>query len=269
MALLFALLSAIALAATGGVPYPTPVALTALDGTVIQASVGAPVNATNGVVFIHMAGRNQGDWDAVAESFYRQNLLVLALDLRGHGANVPEGAAAPTLTSGDWATMTQDVRAAVAELRRRGAKKVALVGAEVGGNLALNIAADDSGIASVVMLSPGLDYKGIVTGEAAKRYNRPIYLVASREDSYSTRCATALDSVVRGTHTVQLFDAAGKGTRMFNQEPTLAGQLLGFVNTSWTAPAAPPATAVDIRVETQAIETSGGRIGDGPAPAPQ
>lgn len=267
MALLFAFFSAVAMAA--GVAFPTPIALNTLDGKVLQANVGVPANTVNGVVFVHMAGRNKEDWHGVADKLYRQGLLVLTIDLRGHGANV--SGAPPTLTGADWIAMTEDVAAGVAEVRKRGAQKVALVGAEAGANLALLAAAADPTITSVALLSPGLDYKGLATGEAAKRYGpRPVFYAASRDDTYGLRSATALDSVATGPHTLQVFDKAGKGTAMFNREPTLESLVLGFLNTSWTVAVAPAAAAPpEIKVKGEDLTTTGTKLGERPVAAPK
>lgn len=263
MALLFALLSAVAFAA--GAAFPTPTVLTTSDGVTLQANVGVPSKAVNGVVLVHMAGRNKEDWHGLADKLYRQGLLVLTLDLRGHGANV--AGAAPTLTGADWSAMVGDVAAGVAELRKRGAKKVALVGAEAGANLALLAAAADPTITSVALLSPGLDYKGLASGEAAKRYGpRPIFYAASRDDTYGLRSATALDSVATGAHTLQVFEKAGKGTAMLNREPTLESLMLGFLNTSWVAPVVSSTTAPsEIKVSAEGMTTTGTRLGETPA----
>jgi acetyl esterase/lipase len=266
MSFLLSLAWSIALAASGAA-FPTEAKLQASDGVAIAASVGVPAKgAQNGVLFVHMSGRNREDWAPVADKFYRQGMMVLTVDLRGHGANVTTETA-PTLTVADWAAMLEDVKAGVAELRKRGAQKVAIIGAEVGANLALLAAVDDPAIASVALLSPGLDYKGLVTGEAAKRYGaRPILFVASKDDAYGLRSATTLDSLSTGPHTLQVFEAAGKGTRMFNREPSLESQLLGFINTSWTAPAVTPAAqAGEIKVQGGGMTTTGDRIGEKPA----
>ena len=270
MALVFALFTAVALAA--GVAFPTPVALTTSDGKTLQASVGVPAKgAVNGVVFVHGTGRTREDWHVVADKLYRQGLLVLTVDLRGHGANIT--GTPPTLTGAEWTAMESDVAAAVAELRKRGAQKVAIVGAEVGANLALVAASDDPTISSVALLSPGLDYKGIITGEAAKRYGpRPIFYAASQDDAYGLRSATALNSVATGPHTLQVFEKAGKGAAMFNREPMLEGQLMGFLATSWTAKVVPvEGAAAEIKVKAQDMTTSGTRLGEGTptTPAPQ
>ncbi|MDP2308105.1 MAG: alpha/beta fold hydrolase [Pseudomonadota bacterium] len=267
MALLFALLSAVALAA--GVAFPTSVVLTTADGQTLHANLGVPAKGVNGVVFVHMAGRNKEDWHGVADKLYRQGLLVLTVDLRGHGANVT--GTAPTLTGADWSAMTEDVATAVTELRKRGAQKVALVGAEVGANLALLSAANDITITSVALLSPGLDYKGLATGEAAKAYGaRPVFYAASRDDTYGLRSATALETVATGPHMLQVFEKAGKGTTMFNREPTLESLLLGFLNTSWTAVAAPIASApTEIKVKAEDLTTTGTRLGERTPDAPK
>ena len=143
MAFLFTLLFALAFAGTtpSGTAFPAPVVLTTADGVTLQASIGAPAKAEKGVVFVHMAGRSKEDWAPIAEKLYRQGLMVLTIDLRGHGANVT-GTPVP-LTEAEWAHTTEDVKAGVAELRRRGAKKVALIGAEVGANLSLIVASED------------------------------------------------------------------------------------------------------------------------------
>lgn len=259
MALLFALLSAVALAA--GTAFPTRIVLTTTDGHALHADVGVPAKAVNGVVFVHMAGRNKEDWHAVANNLYRQGLSVLTLDLRGHGANV--AATAPALTGADWIAMVGDVQAGVAELRKRGAERVALVGAEAGANLALIAAADDPKIASVALLSPGLEYKGLASGVPAKRYGpRPIFYAASQDDAYGLRSATALDSVATGPHTLTVFEKAGKGTSMFNREPTLESLLLGFLNTSWTAASTASSSSPEIKVKADDMTTTGTRLGE-------
>lgn len=264
----FALLSAFALAKTPAPAAPTMVEATVVttDGRTLACSVGAPKGATNGVLLLHMAGHTKEEFAALADKFLRQNLLVMTVDLRGHGGSTkPED---PAMTAMDWLSTVEDARAGVAALKARGAQRVAIVGAEIGANLALVVGAEDPSVASVTLLSPGLDYKGIVTGEAAKRYGaRPILFVVSKDDSYGVRSATALDNLSPGPHTVQTFEAAGKGTRMFSKEPTLEGQILGFVSTSWLVAPGPTAPKeLEIKTSTTTLETTGPKLGEGVTP---
>lgn len=251
------LLAALLSAAHAATSFPTQVTLKAADGVSLHAVYGAPGKAVNGVVFVHMAGRSKEDWQLLAEKLYRADTQVLAIDLRGHGANVSPGAPAPTA----YGPMIADVRAAVDYLHARGCTSVTLVGAELGANLAINEAADDPSIRNVVMLSPGIDVKGVITTDAVKRYGaRPLMIVASEGDVYSARSANALDRVAQGAHQVRMYDKTARGTSLLNQEPSLESLVIGWIQSHW-APldvARPPAAAgPEIKVDVAPIETSG------------
>jgi alpha-beta hydrolase superfamily lysophospholipase len=218
------------------VPFPAPLVLTASDGTTLHAAWGGPAKAENGVVFVHAAGGAKEDWAALADKCARAGMMVVAVDLRGHGANV--SGAPPALTPADYVAMEKDVAAASAHLRAGGVRRIAMVGAELGANLALNAAAEDDTVVSVVLLSPGLDYKGVITPDAIRRYGaRAALFVASQDDAYGARSAAALDAAATGDHRVELLTNAGKGMRMFNHEPGLESVILGFLNAHWVGTA--------------------------------
>lgn len=224
---------AVALAAPG-IPFPTPVVVTGADGTRLAASWGVPQRVTRGVVLVHPYGRNKEDWWALGDKLYRDGNAVIALDLRGHGAN----AASPpvAITQADRQAMIGDVAAAVAHLEGRGVKQVALVGAEFGANLAANVAVDHPQVASMVLLSPGLVYQGIIAADSAVRYgNRPMALVAGTDDAYGARSAGILDAAALGDHELRLLEGAGKGMKMLNREPSLEGWIVGWIATHWEA----------------------------------
>lgn len=247
------LLAALARAAS---PFPTSVSLSTADGRTVAAAWGAPAKATQGVVLVHAAGRTKEEWQLLADKLYRSGLQVIAVDLRGHGASA---AAASPLQPADYPAMIEDVRAAAALLRARGCTRVALVGAELGANLAINEAADDPSVASVVMLSPGVDYKGVIASDAVRRFgDRPVLLVAAADDVYATRSLGVLAQAA-ARETVQTYPQGGKGTAMLNRVPELESVVMGFVRASWTAPVAAPAptTAPAIKVDAGSLETSG------------
>jgi pimeloyl-ACP methyl ester carboxylesterase len=260
-----ALVASLALAAAPKAPpapsaaFPTTAALTTSDGVTVQAVWGAPAKAERAVVLVHGAGRTGDDWNLLADALFRQGLIVAVVDLRGHGASA--SAVAADLTPNDYAAMHKDVQATVAHVRATGASKVALVGADLGANLALNVAADDPDIASVALLSPGMDYKGVITTDAIRRYGaRPALFVASADDAYGARSATSLDAAAQGPHRLELYEAAGKGARMLNREPSLEGTLVGFLQSSWvpqTGAAPSSAATVDVKITTEAMKTTG------------
>lgn len=256
--MLLSLLLAVAHAAS---TFPTQVSLTTADGVALHAAWGAPSKATRGVVFVHMSGRSKEDWQLVADKLYRAGVQVLTVDLRGHGANATPVAAGALPPTPDYAAMVGDVRAAVAFLRAKGVTHVTLVGAELGANLAVNVAADDPGIVDLVLLSPGVDVKGVIASDAVRRYgDRPLLIVASQDDTYAARSASVLAGSATGLHELIMLDKAGKGTTMLNRDPTLESRILGWVQSHWTPPAPPAAVTSPedtIKVETETIQTTG------------
>ena len=89
------------------------VALATSDGQRLVADYGAVAGSTRGVVFVHQEGRKASDWRFLAERMNKAGFQTLAVDLRGHGESVPEGAERPELSEDDYRAMTADVEAAV------------------------------------------------------------------------------------------------------------------------------------------------------------
>jgi len=195
------------------------------DGLSLHARVEKVSHAEKGVVLVHMLGRNAGDWDFFAQKLARNGVEAIAPDLRGHGQN-----ARHDLAEADYPAMLDDVKAAVAWLRAQGVRQVSCTGASLGANLCLRAAADDPEIVNVVMLSPGLNIKGITSGDALASYgDRPLLLVASKDDSYAARTAEVLEDKALGQRHLELLDDAGRGTRMLNRDPSLEGLVLSWL----------------------------------------
>ncbi len=75
-------------------------------------------------------------------------------------------------------------------------------------------AADDPGVMSIALLSPGLDYKGLRTEAAMKKYGgRSALLMGSTKDPYSARSIRQLIAIGPGTREVRLIDAVGARNR--------------------------------------------------------
>lgn len=238
-------------AATAGLAFPAATSVTAADGVALAASWGVPNKATRGVVLVHQSGRNKEDFSSLGAALARDGNAVIAVDLRGHGGNVPAGATAPELAPADYAAMIGDVRAAAQALAGKGVKTFSFVGAELGANLVLNAAVDDPAVASVVLLSPGLDYKGIIASDATYRYGkRSLLLVASDDDTYGSKSAGLLAGRAQGPHEYRLLEGAGKGIKMFNREAALEGYVVGWIGSHWVLPqeAAPaPSGTIDVK----------------------
>ena len=194
--------------------------LTTSDGVNIKATYYKG-NSSNGIVLLHMLSRTRKDWEPFANELQGKGYNVISIDLRGHGQSNLNW---QSFNSRDFNNMIEDVRASKDFLNAKGARVIAIIGASVGANVALNYAATDSEIKTVIMLSPGLDYRGVKTNETIRNFNGPTLLVTSSEDLYSVESASKLHklSVSKDTK-LETYDNAGHGTEMLKEKklPTL------------------------------------------------
>jgi dienelactone hydrolase len=164
-----------------------------------------------------MLRRSHTDWDAAASQLADAGFAVLALDFRG-GEDVGPFAA--------------DLKAAKAYLRERPEvlpDGLGIAGASFGANLALVDAADDPAVMSLALLSPGLDYRGVRTEAAMKKYGgRSALLLGSTKDPYTARSIRQLITIGSGTREVRLTDATAHGTVMLSRDPSLIGVLVDW-----------------------------------------
>jgi len=205
----------------------TPVSLQTADGHQIKANATIISGSTRGVVMAHMLGRDATDWASLAKRLESTQLASVAVDLRGHGASATS---APATEPVDHAAMVEDLKAAVNYLRARGVTEVSCVGASLGANLCAQLGAADPGIVNLVLLSPGLNYKGVTSGAAIKAYgDRPVLIVAADDDRFGPRNAEALESMASGQVHYELLPEGGHGTRMLTRAPNLESLVMSWL----------------------------------------
>jgi pimeloyl-ACP methyl ester carboxylesterase len=178
-----------------------------------------------------MQTRTRADWADLAEALADVGIGSIAFDLRGHGGSAPgpDGLGAPANMSSSVA----DVKAARAFLAARldavAPGRVGMAGASVGANLALAAAAADPTVRAVVLLSAGIDYRGLRGDAAFRKYGkRPALLVASLEDSYATRSARAFARLDAAAYEIRLVSGAGHGTVMLARQPDLIDTIVDW-----------------------------------------
>jgi pimeloyl-ACP methyl ester carboxylesterase len=100
-----------------------------------------------------------------------------------------------------------------------------MIGASIGANTAFNYAASDKDVATVILLSPGLDFHGIST--ANTKFSKPFLIVASTDDQYSAQSGQQIANNNAFAKLV-LFEDAGHGTNMF-VKPELSTMILQWL----------------------------------------
>jgi alpha-beta hydrolase superfamily lysophospholipase len=176
-----------------------------------------------------MLNHSRRDWDAVAQRLASEGIGALAFDLRGHGESTPAPPA--TGSQSEYAGMVLDVRAARRYLAQRAdvqQTRVGIIGASIGANLAALEASADATIASLALLSPSIDYRGLRIDAAARKVKRPMLLVAGDDDPYASRSARELQKDGGGPREVLILKQAGHGTVMLSRDATLTGLLVDW-----------------------------------------
>jgi dienelactone hydrolase len=200
------------------------------DGVTLAATWYEPSSRSGpAVILVHMLNRSRKEWDAVARRLASEGIGALAFDLRGHG----ESTAGPPAAAGqsEYASMVQDLRAVRRYLAQRSdvqQSRVGVIGASIGANLAALEASADGTIASLALLSPSVDYRGLRITEAVRKLKRPILLVAGDDDPYASRSARELQKEGGGVREVLILNQAGHGTVMLSRDPSLTGALVDW-----------------------------------------
>jgi alpha-beta hydrolase superfamily lysophospholipase len=187
-------------------------------------------------LLLHMMPATRESWSVFAESMRAAGFSCLAIDLRGHGESVMRGGQRidyKLFSDAEQQEKIRDVEAAVrwlATVHGVSEKRLVLVGASIGANLAIAYAASHQDIPAVVALSPGLDYRGVKTLDATVRLssNQSLFLAASEEDEYSYLTNQALSEKKRDAIKKE-YRAAGHGTSMFHAEPSLMEDIAAWL----------------------------------------
>ncbi len=242
----FILLSLL-LAALPAVAKPPPpsrvVWFTSADGVRLVATY-YPVAAALAPAVILVPGFSQDrqSWSQFAVRCQTNGLAALALDLRGHGDSTRQSGPLGLLTLNyrdltpqDFQSMALDVEAAFTWLTEQpeiNDQRIAVAGASVGANVALRYAALNDEVAALLLLSPGLTYKGLRTDDVIQKYGpRPLRIAVGVGDAFAYESSKRLIEIRQET-----FPATKAERELLECQGGLHGTIL-FAGISKLAPA--------------------------------
>jgi dienelactone hydrolase len=124
---------------------------------VMPQGVPAPIPA---VLLLHGYGENRQVWETLQAKFIEQGWAVMSLDLRGHGDSKIKNQR-PIAANPEWRSssheFTQDIDPALDWLKKQprlDSKKIAIVGYDIGANLALFSSGKFTEVRSVIAIKP-------------------------------------------------------------------------------------------------------------------
>lgn len=176
------------------------ITVSAADGTTLAGTLHVKNGSAKLVILFHQLSSNRNEWHDLRLALQDETeATVLAMDLRGHGQSTKRGNETldwQDFTNSDWAELPSDVADVVAYAKGRSdlsPSALGLAGSSIGSSGVLIDAATDPSIGAIVLLSPGLDYRGLQTTQPMIDYgDRPALLVASDGDARSASAVTSL-----------------------------------------------------------------------------
>lgn len=216
-------------------PDPAPRQFTTEDGVALQGTLYRPAPATGlppGLLLVHGPGATAAAWAPFAERARQQGYLVLAYDMRGHGASTQRGTEVlsyKNFTDEDWRAAQRDLPAAKDDLLLAGAdpKNLAVLGEGFGASLALLFATVDPAMQAAVLISPVQDEKGIgPVALMATIQDLPVLLVSADGDSYSAASAARLRQAAPGYCEMRSYPGSAHGTDLLITATEAIGQVL-------------------------------------------
>ncbi len=200
------------------------------DGVLIAATWYEPSSRPAPAVnFVHMLTRSRRDWEQVASRLASEGVGALIIDMRGHGDST---GAVPRADAPDYSSLALDIKAARRYLSTRAdvqQSRVGLAGASLGANVAALHAAADASIASIALLSPSLDYRGVRIEQALRKFGgRPALFIASDDDAYAVRSVRELGKTGGGVREALILNRAGHGTNMLGRDGDLVHRLVDW-----------------------------------------
>jgi len=143
-----------------------------------------PSDQDRAVILVHMMPTTKESWTPFADLLSLNNFAVLAFDLRGHGESVIQNNKKldfQLFMDDDHKKSLLDLDAAVNFLDK---KEIYIIGASIGANLALWYQSLHPNIKKTVLLSPGINYRGIDAVQIAKKVSdqQQVFLVSGDFD---------------------------------------------------------------------------------------
>jgi len=178
-----------------------------------------------GVILLHMLWGDRSSWEDFAQRLTAAGYAVLAVDMRGHGET---GGAVNWDVTGEDLDYVWDYFSARADIDDR---RMAIIGASIGANMAILTGASEPATKTVVLLSPGLNYAGVKTLDPMIAYGeRPVLIVASEEDTYAADSSSKLEEAAQGEARLVMYQDSGHGTLMLEREPGLGELIIDWLD---------------------------------------
>lgn len=191
------------------------------------------------VILLHAMPETRKSWAKFQELLAKRGLASLAIDLRGHGESLM-GAGGTKIdykrfTDEEHQSSLFDAIAALEWVKRRGHEtaRIAVGGASIGANLALQLLREEPLLSGAALLSPGKNYHGLNAVDDATGIlpEQALWIAASEvddQDSFNDSKAI-FQAAPASKKEFAPVKNAGHGAKMLDSRPELAESLADWL----------------------------------------
>lgn len=206
------------------------------DSVKIVADLYAVEKPVGWLVLSHMMPATKESYENLAIELQNNGYESIAIDLRGHGES--DGGPDGFLNFSDLEHQKSilDLKSAVDYLiNERGAtpEKISFIGASIGANLSLQYIAENPEFKTAVLLSPGLNYRGIKTEPMVKKIQagQKVFFVSAKDDNNNAEQNQKLYNLTPNNidKKIKIYEDGGHGTDMLKYQSELKDLIIEFL----------------------------------------
>ncbi len=215
-------------------PQVEKVEFTTEDGVEIIGDFYEVPDSKYAGILIHMMPANRKSFRELALKLKETGYSVLAIDLRGHGESINSTKGLldyREFSDEEHQASIYDIKSASKFLESKGfpITNQFLIGASIGANLSLQFLSLNNEIKCAVLLSPGLDYRGIkLENYLKKELGEKLLVIVTKEDLQSYSSINKIKEITPSS-TILEYPGNAHGTDILNQYSELYDKIIFFL----------------------------------------
>lgn len=209
--------------------------LTTQDNVKIAADLYDIEKPISWLVLLHMLPATKKSWENFANEARKKGYGSIAIDLRGHGESEggPEGFF--YFKNEEHQNSILDVQSTIDYLiknKKAASDKIIFIGASIGANLSLQYISENTMFKAAILLSPGLNYRGIKTEPMIKKLQNEqnVFFISARDDGANAEENQKLYNLAPVINKkIQIYETGGHGTDILKNQPNLVNLIFKFL----------------------------------------
>jgi len=210
------------------------VKFTTEDGVEIIGDFYEAPNSKYAGILIHMMPSDRKSLRTLALKLKEVGYSTLAIDLRGHGESINSTKGLldyKKFSDEEHQASIYDIKSASKFLEAKGfpISNQFLIGASIGANLSLQFLSSNTYVKCAVLISPGLNYRGIkLENYLKKELGEKLMVVVTKEDIQSYSSIEKIKELAPPS-TILEYPGSAHGTDIFDGFPELYDKIIFFL----------------------------------------